>query len=95
MVLKVASAGTSYVPRPLKRVDTLKYLGIVITTQPTQFIDRNIEPTIATLQRNVHCRVALANLPLSLINLINIKFLPKFNYFFKNSPWVGRHPDSN
>lgn len=45
-----------------------EYLGIIITTQPAQFIDRNMEPTIDILQRNVS---TWENLPLSLIGRIN------------------------
>lgn len=71
---------------PFLGFSTIKYLGIVITRFPEDFVKLNIEPVIATLKIKTQ---TWAKLPLGVmgrVNLIKMVILPKFLYVLWHAP---------
>lgn len=76
---------------PLQWVEHFKYLGVVICRQTSEFISLNLTPVLRDMWPKLK---AWESLPLSLlgcINLLKMKIIPKFTYYFRHSPqWIPR-----
>lgn len=75
----------------LRVVEKMRYLGIVISTDPVQYIGDNLVPLFEKFRRKsaIWCQ-----LPLSLagrVNLIKMVWMPQLLYVLLNSPvWIGK-----
>lgn len=71
---------------PLQWVDEFTYLGIKIRGPTGEFIEKNIYPLMSQLTAKCTAWRTLPLTPVGRVNLLKIIFLPKFLYFFRNTP---------
>lgn len=75
----------------LQWVDTFKYLGVIVSSQTSNFLPLNLLPVLQEVRLKLK---AWKSLPLSLlgrINLIKMKIIPKLTYLFRHSPqWLPK-----
>lgn len=71
---------------PLLRVASFKYLGVLITRDPKDFIVNNIEPLFTYLKSRTQTWTRLPLGVMGRINLFKMILLPKFLYILWNSP---------
>lgn len=73
---------------PLQWVDNFKYLGVVIYRQASEFISLNLTPVLRDIRLKLKpCESLLFSL-LGPINLLKMKMIPKFTYFFLPSGFL-------
>lgn len=71
---------------PLKWVDEFTYLGIKIGRALPGFLERNVLPLLNQLQQKCLAWKSLPLTPVGRGNLLKMVFLPKFLYYFRNTP---------
>lgn len=84
------NAPTGYMSR-LRVTEKTKYLGIVVSSDPYQYIGDNLVPLLAKFKRKSDI---WGQLPLSMAgrtNLVNMIWMPQLLYVLHNSPvWIGK-----
>ena len=70
----------------LRWVQEIKYLGIRITVELGDFVTRNLQPLLKLVTVKFAAWRSLPLTPVGRINLLKMVLLPKFLYYFRNTP---------
>lgn len=73
---------------PLNWTSEFKYLGVLIRAPLSSYIELNLMPLLKTFSQKCMAWRSLPLSPVGRVNLVKMIYLPKFLYFFRNSPLV-------
>lgn len=67
-------------------MDEFYYLGMVVSTEIGEYMGKNIQPLMSQLTAKLVAWRSLPLSPVGRVKLLKMVYLPKFLYFFRNTP---------